>query len=92
LEGKQQFDQGGLMLRVDDNHWIKTGIEVVDGNARASVVVTNRGWSDWSTQPWTKPAMAIRLIRIGESVVVEMKDDVILHPLHTLVMTHQVCL
>jgi regulation of enolase protein 1 (concanavalin A-like superfamily) len=46
-----QFDQAGLMIRLDARHWLKTGIEVVDGKARLSCVVTNI-YSDWSTQPW----------------------------------------
>ncbi|KAL7565796.1 hypothetical protein ACA910_015576 [Epithemia clementina (nom. ined.)] len=46
-----QFDQAGLMIRLNAQHWIKTGIEVVDRKARLSCVVTNI-YSDWSTQPW----------------------------------------
>mmetsp|Transcript_29540 Transcript_29540/g.48740 ORF Transcript_29540/g.48740 Transcript_29540/m.48740 type:complete len:277 (-) Transcript_29540:32-862(-) len=46
-----QFDQAGLCVRFDSDHWIKAGIEVVDGLPRLSVVVTN-DYSDWSTQPW----------------------------------------
>ena len=46
-----QFDQAGIMIRWDDEHWIKTGIEVVDQKARLSCVVTNV-YSDWSTQSW----------------------------------------
>ena len=52
LQAARQFDQAGIMIRVNAEHWIKTGIEVVDGHARLSCVVTN-GYSDWSTQAWT---------------------------------------
>ena len=51
LEGVCQFDQAGLAIRFDAEHWIKTGIEVVDGRPRLSCVVTNL-YSDWSTSPW----------------------------------------
>ena len=51
LYAQSQFDQAGIVVRLDHEHWIKTGIEVVDGKARLSCVVTN-GYSDWSTQPW----------------------------------------
>ena len=44
----RQFDQAGLIVRFDEEHWLKTGIEVVDGIPRLSCVVTN-GYSDWST-------------------------------------------
>jgi uncharacterized protein len=48
-----QYDQAGLMLRVDEEHWIKCGLEL-DGQLWLSVVVTN-GVSDWSQQPAPEP-------------------------------------
>jgi len=50
---RHQFDQAGLMARLDQDHWLKTGIEYVDGSARLSCVVTNV-CSDWSTQEYQK--------------------------------------
>jgi len=44
---KTRFDQAGLMLRIDETHWIKTGIEYVDGIYNFSTVVTNEH-SNWS--------------------------------------------
>ena len=44
---KTQFDQAGLMLRIDHENYIKTGIEYVDGKYCISSVVTH-GTSDWS--------------------------------------------
>ena len=38
--------------QVDDNTWVKAGIEFTDGYPRLSCVVTNNGFSDWSTQRW----------------------------------------
>jgi regulation of enolase protein 1 (concanavalin A-like superfamily) len=70
LDPKKQFDQAGLCVRLDNEHWVKTGIEVVDGEPRLSCVVYN-GYSDWSTQPWPEPALRIRLHKIGNSLVVE---------------------
>lgn len=43
------YDQAGLMLRLDENNWIKAGIEYVGELAKASVVVT-RDFSDWSVK------------------------------------------
>jgi regulation of enolase protein 1 (concanavalin A-like superfamily) len=51
LTARSQFDQAGILVRIDHEHWIKTGIEVVDEVPRLSCVVTN-SYSDWSTQPW----------------------------------------
>ena len=60
----RQFDQAGLFVRFDEEHWIKAGIEVVDAKPRLSCVVTN-GHSDWSTQPWPEAAATIRLSQCG---------------------------
>ena len=46
-EYKTRYDQMGLMLRIDEKHWIKTGIEYVDGVYNFSTVVTN-DYSSWS--------------------------------------------
>jgi len=73
LTPKSQFDQAGILIRLDKEHWIKAGIEVVDEQPRLSCVVTN-GFSDWSTQPWSVPAVKIRVHVLpchGGSYVVE---------------------
>ncbi|MBE9598021.1 DUF1349 domain-containing protein [Pedobacter sp. MC2016-24] len=44
---KARFDQMGLMLRVDQENYIKAGIEFVDGKYNLSTVVTHKT-SDWS--------------------------------------------
>ena len=44
---KSRFDQMGLMLRIDEKQWIKTGIEYVDGVYNLSTVITNN-FSSWS--------------------------------------------
>lgn len=46
-----QYDQAGLMVRVSEHCWLKTSIEYEgEQPSRLGVVVTNDGWSDWSTQ------------------------------------------
>ncbi|SDD74599.1 hypothetical protein SAMN05216464_102444 [Mucilaginibacter pineti] len=47
---KELFHQAGLMIRIDNKNWIKTGIEYVDGVQNVSAVVT-REVSDWSVVP-----------------------------------------
>lgn len=51
---KTRFDQSGLMLRIDHENYIKTGIEFVDGKYNLSTVVTHHT-SDWSIIPLDKP-------------------------------------
>ena len=56
-----QYDQAGLMVYVNDQHWLKTGIEYECGAANMSCVVTN-GESDWNYFPWpTATDVSIRI-------------------------------
>jgi regulation of enolase protein 1 (concanavalin A-like superfamily) len=45
-----EYDQAGLMVRQDSEHWLKCGTEYFGGHRHASVVL-NREFSDWSTFP-----------------------------------------
>ncbi len=51
-EYESQYDQAGLMVRIDERTWLKCGIEYMDGIQYASAVVT-RDYSDWSIVPLT---------------------------------------
>ncbi|GHH73041.1 hypothetical protein GCM10018793_11040 [Streptomyces sulfonofaciens] len=69
-----QYDQAGLLLRVDEKNWIKTGIEYVDGQRQVSAVVT-RDVSDWNVVPLdrstpTRAPVTIELQRSGDTVTV----------------------
>nr|WP_242006273.1 DUF1349 domain-containing protein [Acetobacter estunensis] len=45
------YDQAGLIVRIDEKHWVKAGIELSDGRAMFSSVLTD-GRSDWATAPY----------------------------------------
>jgi regulation of enolase protein 1 (concanavalin A-like superfamily) len=69
------YDQGGLMLRSDEKNWIKCGVEYVDGNQFASVVVTINGWSDWSIVAINSPdVLKLRVKREKEGVHIEYAE------------------
>jgi len=72
LEAINQFDQAGILVKIDSERWMKTGIEYVDGIPRMSAVVTNR-YSDWSTQSWggDRSHVRIRVSKIRDSLVAE---------------------
>ena len=71
---EQLYDQAGLMLRVDERNWIKTGIEFTDGLMHFSVVVT-RDVSDWSVIPLpdmrADQEIGVRLTRHDDAVRIE---------------------
>jgi uncharacterized protein len=69
------YDQAGLMLRQDEAHWIKAGIEVSDGMLNMSVVVT-RQTSDWSTfaLPTSDQSHRLRITRKGATVIVQFRN------------------
>jgi len=47
---KNQYDQCGLIVRIDSENWIKTFTEYEAENfSRLGSVVTNSGYSDWAT-------------------------------------------
>jgi regulation of enolase protein 1 (concanavalin A-like superfamily) len=70
------YDQAGLMLRADETHWVKTGIEFTDGARHLSAVVTN-GFSDWSVLPYSAAGeeVSIRLTRHGEAIRIQYEVD-----------------
>lgn len=70
------YDQAGLMIRLDEKNWIKTGIEYVKGVQNVSAVVT-RDVSDWSVVPRTDspPAVWLTLLRKGDYVEIKYSFD-----------------
>jgi regulation of enolase protein 1 (concanavalin A-like superfamily) len=48
---KNRYDQAGLLVWLSPECWLKTAVEFEpDQPSRLGAVVTNLGWSDWSTQ------------------------------------------
>jgi regulation of enolase protein 1 (concanavalin A-like superfamily) len=71
-----QYDQAGVMVLADDEHWLKTGVEYVDGRARFSTVVTV-GYSSWAVSdlPAGARELSLRLARRGDAVEVRYSVD-----------------
>lgn len=67
------YDQAGLMMHLTDQHWIKCGVEVNDGQPVFSTVVTNLR-SDWATMPlpFDPERVRLRLTRHAEAVRVDV--------------------
>ncbi|MEA3337034.1 MAG: DUF1349 domain-containing protein [Chloroflexota bacterium] len=73
-----QYDQCGLMVRVDSANWIKCSLEYENSSlSRLGSVVTNGGFSDWATQDITTPVYTIsyRISKSGQDFLIEYSWD-----------------
>jgi len=70
------YDHAGVLLRIDERNWIKTGIEYVGGEQLLSSVVT-RDVSDWSVVSLPSPPGSVTLSvdRTGDTVTVRYGVD-----------------
>lgn len=73
---RELFHQAGLMIRIDEKNWIKTGVEFVDNVQNISAVVT-RDVSDWSVIPRedSPESIWLKLTRKGDFVQIEYSLD-----------------
>ncbi len=72
-----QFDQAGLMIRADAEHWLKAGCEFADDTLNLGAVVT-LGKSDWSTgaaDDWNGRRITVRASRAADSITVRAAVD-----------------
>lgn len=77
LDFSEQFDQAGIFVKVDDESWIKAGVELSDGEESLGAVVT-RGTSDWSLSPvpgWGGRLVTVRGSRSGDALTVRARVD-----------------
>lgn len=73
---RMRFDQAGMMIRIDHENYIKTGIEFVDGRYNLSTVVTH-GTSDWSVIALDQPVdhIWIKAVRRRDAVEIFYSFD-----------------
>ncbi|MED1625165.1 DUF1349 domain-containing protein [Bacillus pseudomycoides] len=72
-----QYDQAGLMVRFSKDCWLKTSIEYEpNGMCKLGAVVTNHGYSDWSTQNYKKGPwdLYFRIRRESKDYIVEFLE------------------
>ncbi len=71
-----QFDQAGVLVRSDDEHWVKAGLEFADDVLNLGAVVT-LGRSDWSVAPvdWNGRVVTIRVSRAADSLTVRARVE-----------------
>ena len=76
FHARHQYDQAGLMVRLSAACWLKTSVEHEPGaRGRLGAVVTNAGYSDWSTQPFDASDVWLRIRREGADYIVDASRD-----------------
>lgn len=65
------FDQLGIMLRINEENWIKAGVEFVNGKQNVSAVVTHKT-SDWSVVELEKPPRSLWMKAVRKLDAVEI--------------------
>ncbi|QNI38342.1 DUF1349 domain-containing protein [Edaphobacter sp. 4G125] len=73
---RELYHHAGLMIRIDEKNWIKTGIEFANGQQNVSAVVTREA-SDWSVIPQVNRPGSIwlRLQRHKDTVQIDYSLD-----------------
>jgi regulation of enolase protein 1 (concanavalin A-like superfamily) len=77
LDYAAQFDQAGVLVWADRRHWIKAGVEVVDGAPQLGAVVTH-DVSDWSSSPvpeWAGASVTLRVSRAGDALTFRARRE-----------------
>lgn len=71
-----QYDQAGAMIRVDERHWLKTGVEFYEGRMRMSTVTTS-DYSSWAIAdlPARTAELRLHLSRRGDAVEIRYAAD-----------------
>jgi regulation of enolase protein 1 (concanavalin A-like superfamily) len=72
------YDQSGLIIRVDEDNWIKVSTEnMAEGANKLGSVVTNQGYSDWATQDISADVTMLwyRISRRGQDFLLEASLD-----------------
>jgi regulation of enolase protein 1 (concanavalin A-like superfamily) len=75
LDYSGQFDQAGIIVYSDSQHWIKAGVESADGLPQVGAVVTSIN-SDWSLAPvpaWMGKEVTVRASRTTDALTIRAR-------------------
>ncbi len=78
FQPQNRYDQCGLYVRFDAENWIKTSSEYIDARySELGAVVTNLGYSDWSTTeiPSSIQRIWFRISRRGDDFLLQNSLD-----------------
>lgn len=72
-----EFDQAGLFVYADSEHWVKAGVEFADGVLGLGAVVTD-GMSDWSVghvPEWIDKTIHVRVSRSTNAITIRARTE-----------------
>ena len=75
LDYSGQFDQAGIIVHSDSQHWIKAGVESADDFPQVGAVVTSIN-SDWSLAPgvhWFGKEVTVRASRTTDALTIRAR-------------------
>ncbi|MCA9459797.1 MAG: DUF1349 domain-containing protein [Nanoarchaeota archaeon] len=75
---QKQYDQCGLIIRINSENWVKASIEYeTENHSRLGSVVTNFGFSDWATIDINSKinSMWYRIQSKQNDILIEFSDD-----------------
>jgi len=75
LDYSGQFDQAGIIVYSDSQHWVKAGVESADGFPQVGAVVTSIN-SDWSLAPvsnWMGKQVTVRASRTSDALTIRAR-------------------
>lgn len=72
-----QFDQAGVFVRLDDENWMKAGVEFADDHLGLGAVVTavRSDWSVGYVDDWHDAEITVRVSRWEDAVIVRARAD-----------------
>jgi len=72
-----QFDQAGIFVRADQEHWVKSGIEFADGHLGLGAVVTavRSDWSVGYVDEWLESEITVRISRWADALIIRARAD-----------------
>ena len=75
LDYSGQFDQAGIIVHSDSQHWIKAGVESADGFPQVGAVVTsvNSDWSLASVVHWFGKEVTVRASRTTDALTIRAR-------------------
>ncbi len=75
LVPRHQYDQAGLMVRISRDCWIKSSVEhETDKPSVLGAVITNGGYSDWSTQEFQGATIDLKIVRAGADYLLYWRE------------------